>query len=144
MKQARTVKSLNTLVAMRDREVDTLMADVAAKQVVRERYQTNLKRMAALCEAPAASGSTSPIQALNSGHFKASVIQMAQLHEQDLALHEADMALARQALQTAAQRKEVLEQVLSKQQVSLRKTQAGQEQKRQDDLATQVWLRRQP
>ncbi|MBI3381728.1 MAG: flagellar FliJ family protein [Aquabacterium sp.] len=143
MKQARTVKSLNTLVAMRDREVDSRMADMAAKQAVRDRFQRNLERMASLCASPAAQGCTSPVQALNNGHFKASVMHMADLHRQDLALHEADMAVSQQALQKAALSKEVLEQVLSRQQLDLLKAKSGQEQKRQDDMATQVWLRRQ-
>lgn len=143
MKQSRTVKSLNTLVAMRDREVDSLMAEMAAKQAVRDRFQRNLERMASLCDSPVAQGSTSPVQALNSAHFKAAVMQMADLHRQDLALHEAEMAVSQQALQKAALNKEVLEQVLSRQQLDLRRAQSGQEQKRQDDMATQVWLRRQ-
>lgn len=143
MKQARTVKSLSTLIGMREREVEKLMADMAAKQAVRDRFQHNLARMEKLCANNAASGITSPVQALNSGHFKLSIMQMADVHKQDLALHEADMALSQLALQNAAQRREVLDQVRAQQQRSLDKAEASREQKGQDDMATQVWLRRQ-
>lgn len=141
MTQARTIKSLSTLVAMRDREVDSLMADVATKQAMCERYQHNLERMARLCEAPVVHNGTSPVHALNNGHFKASIMELAELHRQDLALHKADMAVSQQALQAAARGREVLEQVLGKQRGVLAKAQASREQKRQDDMATQVWLR---
>lgn len=141
MKQVRTIKSLSTLVAMREREVDRLTADVAAKQVIRDRFQGNLDRMARLCADSGASSTPSPIEALNKANYKAAVMQMADLHRQDLALHEAHMAISQRALQEAACRREVLGQLLSKQQLSLRKAQFSQDQKHQDDLATQVWLR---
>ncbi|MGE5451511.1 MAG: flagellar FliJ family protein [Acidobacteriota bacterium] len=141
MKQVRAIKNLSTLVAMREREVDHLTADMAAKQVVRQRFVANLERMANLCEGGVAQGHTSPLQALNQGHFKAAILHMADLHRQDLALHDADMAVSQQALQHAAQRREVLGQILSKKQDHLSKEQASREQKGQDDLATQVWLR---
>lgn len=141
MKQLRTIQSLSTLVALRDRDVDRLTAEVAAKQLIRERFQGNLERMARLCTDSGASGTPSPAQALNKANYKAAVMQMADLHRQDLALHEAQMALSERALQEAACRREVLGQLLSKQQLSLRKAESSREQKRQDDLATQVWLR---
>lgn len=143
MKQVRTIQSLSTLIDMREREVEKLMADMAAKQAVRDRFQHNLERMDKLCAHSATSGVTSPVQALNSGHFKLSIMQMAEAHRQDLALHEADMAVSQLALQNAAQRREVLDQVRAQQQRSLSKEQASREQKGQDDMATQVWLRRQ-
>jgi len=143
MKPPHSVKSLSTLVTLREKDVDRLSADVAAKQVVRVRYQTNLERMARLvdsCE-PISLGNSSAVQALNRANYKTSVLQMADLHRQDLALHEADMAIAQNALHDAARRQEVLEQVLDKQQRSLLKVRLSQEQKQQDDMASQVWLR---
>ncbi len=143
MKKNSTVKSLSTLVTLREREVDRLSADMAAKEVTRDRYQKNLARMDKLCTEAAVPVSTHTlVHAINSGDYRMAIMQMAEMHRQDLALHEADMALSRQQLQMAARRHEVLDQVLTRQQDGLMKAQASREQKQQDDLATQVWMRR--
>lgn len=141
MKHASQIKSLSTLVTLREREVDKLTADVASQQAVRERYLRNLDRMDQLCASTAAQPAVSPLLAMNSGEYRLSLMQMADQHRQQLALHEADMALSRQALQDAARRREVLDQVLTRQQGAAQRAQAAQDQKRQDDLAAQVWLR---
>lgn len=141
MKHASQIKSLSTLVTLREREVDKLTADVASQQAVRERYLRNLDRMDQLCASTAAQPAISPLLAMNSGEYRLSLMQMADQHRQQLALHEADMALSRQALQDAARRREVLDQVLTRQQGVAQRAQAAQDQKRQDDLAAQVWLR---
>lgn len=141
MKHASQIKSLSTLVTLREREVDKLTADVASQQAVRERYLRNLDRMDQLCASTAAQPAISPLLAMNSGEYRLSLMQMADQHRQQLALHEADMALSRQALQDAARRREVLDQVLTRQQGAAQRAQAAQDQKRQDDLAAQVWLR---
>lgn len=139
------IKSLSTLVTLREKDVDRLSADAAAQQATRQRYQANLERLSTLCETEAPvnphSGAHSPVQALNHANYKASVMQLADRHRQDLALHEADMALTQGALKDAACNQEVLLKVLAQQQSLLLKQRMAQEQKRQDDLAAQVWLR---
>jgi flagellar export protein FliJ len=144
MKHQTHVKSLNTLVDLREREVERLSTDMAAKQLVKDRYVLNLERMARLCETlgPVASqGLVNVAQTLNTAYFKAAVTQMADQHRQDLALHEADMAVTGQALKDAATRQEVLQQLLTRHQQTLQRERQVREQKQQDDLATQVWLR---
>ncbi|HYR25248.1 MAG TPA: flagellar export protein FliJ [Aquabacterium sp.] len=132
---------LHTLVTLREREVDRLSADVAAQRVTRERYTRNLERMTRLCEDSHTSTQPSPIQALNTGNFKVAVMAMAEQHRQDLVLHDARLRQTEQALQDAARRQEVYEQLLARQGRRLLALKASQEQKHQDDLATQVWLR---
>lgn len=141
MTATKSMQSLSRLVALREQEVDRLTADVAAKQALRERYLGNLERLERLCESTGASGALPPVLSMNCAAYKQAVMQLAASHRQDLALHEADMAVAQQALLAASRRHEVLDQVLVRQQDRRRQAQQTQEQKRQDELATQVWWR---
>jgi len=142
-----TTRSLATLVDLRGREVDRLAASMADKQAVRERFQGNLARLERLgaggsgqCQA----GDRLPLAlSMNHAGYKQAVLAMADTHRQDLALHEADMAVTRRALHAAARQREVLGQVLDERVAQLRKAQARQDQKRLDDLATQMWARSQ-
>lgn len=146
MKQPQHIRSLGMLATLREQEVERLNADMAGKQALRQRYQNNLARMHELADScgPAHAGSHSPLQVMNRADYKLAVLHMADRHRQDLALHEADMAVAQTALRTATLRHEVIEQVRDKQLGALRQAQQRREQKQQDDLACQVWLRAQP
>lgn len=137
----KSLHSLNRLVDLRGREVDRLQAEMAAKEAVRRRFHGNLDRLAELCAGSGASGALSPTLALNCGGYKQSVLELAASHRESLALHEADMAVTQRALLAASQRREVLGQVLEQHQERGRQAQQVREQKRQDELATQVWVR---
>ncbi|MEF7615617.1 flagellar export protein FliJ [Aquincola sp. MAHUQ-54] len=132
---------LNRLVELREREVDRLTADFAAREAMRQRYVGNIERMQALCRESGASGSVSPALAANFAGYKESLIQLAESHRTDLAAHEAQMVVAQQALHQAARGHEVLRQVVEKQAHALQRAEGVREQKRVDDLASQVWLR---
>lgn len=144
MNARRNLHSLGRLIELREREVERLTAEVAAKQALRERYLGNLRRLEQLCAGTGASGAPSPALALNCAAYKQSVMQLADAHRGDLALHEADMALSSRALAEAARRREVLAQVHDGQQRALLRLQEAGEQKRQDEIAAQVWLRSKP
>lgn len=144
MSKPRNIESLGRLVQLREREVEQLTAELAAKQAVKERYLGNLRRLEQLRDSTGASGAPSPALALNCAAYKQTVMQLVAAHRDDLALHEADMALSSQALANAALRCEVLVQVRDGQQRALLREQAVGEQKRQDEIAAQVWLRAKP
>jgi flagellar export protein FliJ len=138
-------RSLSTLVDLRGREVDRLAATMAEKQALRDRFQKNLDRLEGLCAG--GSGATRPgalmplALSMNHAGYKQTVMAMADTHRQDLALHDADMAVTRRALDAAAIRREVLGQVLGEQTARLQVARDRQDQKRLDDMATQVWAR---
>src|SRR5690606_39381740 len=56
---------LQHLVTLRQREVDSLTSDMAAKEKVRQRVVTTLARIESLCEGSGASGAASPVYSLN-------------------------------------------------------------------------------
>lgn len=147
------IKQLGQLVDMRDREVDRLSADLAQQRATQQRYLDNLARLTQLRDGNGASGSQahpadkrmlSPALSLNIGGYKQAVMKMADAHRVDLSLHEADMALTQRRVADAARRHEALDQVLARQRQKLRRIEGVRDQKRQDDLAAQQWLRRRP
>jgi flagellar export protein FliJ len=135
------ISSLARLVDVREREVDRLQSELAAKEAVRVRFQGNLERMANLCTDSGASGALPAALRANCANFKQAVLQMAETHRQDLALHEADMAVTQRALKAAAVKQEVLGDVLARQQRLVVQARTRVERKREDELAAQVWIR---
>jgi flagellar export protein FliJ len=135
------IHSLSRLVDVREREIDRMQAELAAKEAVRVRYQGNLQRMEGLCAGSGPSGALPAALSINCANFKQQVMQMAEAHRQDLALHEADMAVAQRALAAAAVKKEVLGEVLARQRRQVLRAQSAAERKREDELASQVWNR---
>ncbi|AKJ30366.1 flagellar export protein FliJ [Caldimonas brevitalea] len=136
-----SVHSLNRLIELREREVERLNVEVANKRAVGDRYRRSLERMTALCEGSGASAALPPALSLNCGNYKQAMLGMVDLHRQDLALHEADMAVSQRALDAAARKQEVFQQLLARRQAQLLREHESREQKRQDELATQVWWR---
>ena len=144
MKPSARNRSLATLAGLREREVERLRALVAIKEAERIRYLANLDRMARLCAGGAGDDRGGPQAAtlsMNFGHYKQGVLQMADTHRTDLALHEADMALIQRALAAASQKHEALAQMLAQRHRCAIRAEQQHEQKRQDELAGQVWSR---
>lgn len=141
MKHHHTIRNLHTLVSLRNTEVEKLQAEMAEKHNVRERYQKSLERLTSLYTNSGASGSLPLALSVNCGNYKEAVMQMVDTHRLDLSMHEADMAVSQRALNAAYAKREVLGQVLEKTQQTVRKEQAQQERKKNDELATQLWLR---
>lgn len=141
MMPSKPAHSLFRLADLREREVERLTADMANKTMLRERYRNNLERLETLYQSVGATGAYSPALSLNCAQYKQSVMQMVEAHRGDLSLHEANMAIAQEALMAAARKHEALNQLLEQRQNEERHAQVVQEQKHQDDVATQTWLR---
>lgn len=135
------IRNLTTLVALRNTEVERLQTEMAEKTNLRDRYQKNLDRLTTLYTNSGASGNLHPALAGNCGNYKQAVMAMADSHRLDLHMHEADMAVSQQALNAAWAKREVLGKVLDKTQQVVNREQNVKERKRDDELATQLWLR---
>ena len=135
-----TIDSLGTLVHLRGIEVDRLQAEMAAQRATSARYRDNLARLEGLAEGSGPSGALPLALALNCGHYKQAVMQMADTHRTDLGLHEANMALSQRALTSAWSKRELLGQVLEQKQDKADLAQQRVDRKRQDELATQAWM----
>jgi flagellar export protein FliJ len=151
MTSPRRIKQLGQLVELRESEVNRLSAELADKQAVRQRYLANLARLEGLCVSSGASGTQkpadpsastfSPALSLNVGGYKQVVMKMAAAHRVDLSLHESEMLNTQRLVTAAARKHEALDQVLDRRRVGLRRHNEVRQQKRQDDIAAQMWLR---
>lgn len=148
MKKSPRLKQLSRLNALREQDVDRLGAELTGKFAMRERYLANLARLEQLCTSSGPSGGPSPGQAvlspvlsLNCGGYKLGVMRLAHAHRQDLALHESDLAHTRRQMIEAARRQQGFEQVLQREHCALQRSGAVREQKRVDEIASQVWMR---
>ena len=151
MSAARRIEQLGQLLELRHREVERLSAEMATQRATRQRYLNNLARLDELCVTSGASGMQyrpgqqspllSPALSLNVSGYKQVVMNMAAAHRLDLSLHEAEMQKTQQLMTASARRHQALDQVLTRKRAKLQRARAVREQKHQDDLATQVWLR---
>lgn len=141
----RKLRGLASVVDLREREKDRLLAELATKQALAERYRNNLARLEDLCQsvggARALTGAHLSALSQNRGEYKISVMQLATGHRSELQLHEADMRLTQQALVSAVHRHEAMAQILARQRESVRSALNTREQKSQDEIAIQSWLR---
>lgn len=136
-----SIRALARLVDVREREVDRLQADMAGKVALRQRYLGNIERLQSLCDGVPQTGSLQPLLSMNSAGYKQSVAEMVATHRQELAAHEIEIDLARRELALVSRRCEVLDQVLLRQRSIVAHSARVSEQKRQDDIAVQVWGR---
>lgn len=143
MSDENTIRSLTDLVRLRTNELDKLQGEMAGQAALRERYKTNLSRLSEMCVASGASGALPLALSVNCGNYKQAVLEMVDTHRTDLHLHEANMAVAQQVLNAAWAKREVLDQVLAQKQKDVVSEQQRRDNKRQDELATQMWLRSQ-
>jgi len=141
MKSEHTIRNLTTLVTLRDNEVEKLQSELAAKENVRNRYQKTLDKLTTLYESSGPTGRLPMALATNCGDYKQAVMVMADSHRLDLNMHEADMAVSQRALNAAYAKREVLGQVLHKEQQAVVSAQRAKERKNHDELATQLWFR---
>jgi flagellar export protein FliJ len=141
MSTQRTVNSLSRLVELRARDVDRLTGELASQQAVRMRYQHNLQRMEHLLTTAASSDMGCPVLSSNSSHYKESLVDLIIRHRQDLARHDVTIDTSRQALAQAALKHKSLDHALQGQRRLMDRQHRTRDQKQQDQLATQSWLR---
>ncbi|MFO7275525.1 MAG: flagellar export protein FliJ [Pseudomonadota bacterium] len=148
MKRARSPSGLDRLLDLREREVERLGADVAARERVSARYRANLARLQELSASTGPSarvagsdGLVSPAVSRNRGDYRQNVMRLADLHRLDLTLHEADLAVARRALGNAIRRREALRLALERRAERMRRARQTRERKAQDEMASQIWIR---
>jgi flagellar export protein FliJ len=141
MNKEHTIRNLSTLVTLRDNEVEKLQSELAAKENLRDRYQKTLDKLTSLYESSGPTGRLPMALATNCGDYKQAVMAMADSHRVDLSMHEADMAVSQRALTAAYAKREVLSQVLLKEQQSVAHALNAKERKNHDELATQLWFR---
>lgn len=135
-------QSLSQLIMLREREVERHQAQLAEKEQLRTRYVNTMARLDELNNQVGPTGQAQPCQASNNADYKQAVLHWAEQQRQALARHEAEMAVQRQAMLVVARKQEAYIQLLQRTEARVRSQRQRGEQKLQDDMAGQVWLRR--
>ncbi|HET9645565.1 MAG TPA: flagellar FliJ family protein [Burkholderiaceae bacterium] len=132
---------LERLLSLREQQLERLGAEVAAKQVLRSRVNGTVERLEQLCESAGASAGLRPVLSANCGDYKASIMELAATQRASLAAHDADLATLRLSVAEAAKRQEALAQLLERRSAELHRSQQVRDQRRQDEVASQMWMR---
>lgn len=136
-----SLQAVRRLAELRARDAERLQTELAERQAQRRRQAEAVERLNALCVGIGASAVPAAVLAANCAAYKESLLELGRRQQDVLARHDADVDAARLALVAASTRRMALEQAVDGRQQRLDRDAAGREQKRQDDIATQVWLR---
>ncbi|MGV2290570.1 flagellar FliJ family protein [Trinickia sp. YCB016] len=144
MSAERTVKSMSGLLAARQGRIDRLTAEVASRQTTCGRYREQIDTIDRLrVDAASKVDRSSPALAVNCAGYQQSMATLAHEHRRLLALQEADLKAARRRLTELALQRERWQKALELRRGVLVQQQNVREQKRQDEMASQAWLRSQ-
>jgi flagellar export protein FliJ len=142
MTTERTVKSIDGLIAARQGRIDRLTTEVANRQSTCRRYSEQIDTIDRLrTDAASKVDRSSPALAVNCAGYQQSMATLAHEHRRLLALQEADLQAARRRLTELALQRERWQKALELRRGVLIRQQNVREQKRQDELASQSWLR---
>lgn len=144
-RNSQALHGLAAVVDLRRREKERLVGELAGKRAQVERHRATLVRLEKLYVSAGASGVASAAHvsalSLNCGDYKQAVMRLADSQRDEVLRHDADLQLAQLALTRAVQRHEALTQVLDGKREALQREGERGEQRHQDELATQSWLR---
>lgn len=138
----KSTASLARVVELRERELTQRQTELAQSMATGERYRRKLEQLDTLWQTSTVSANLAPSLSLNSANYKQNVLEMASRHREDLARHDTVTDQARQAFLLATRRHGAIDQVLTQQLQAQARAQRSGEQKRQDEIASQLWQRR--
>lgn len=141
MNAQRVVAGLSKLVVMRGKEVERLKVDIAARDAECARYRHHVSRMTLLMQTVDTSTQVHPEHAINGARFRSAITDLIHRHQRQLAMHEALVAGLRADLYRARLRYEQIDRIRSKKVGALEAEQRIRDRKREDQQASQAWLR---
>lgn len=134
--------SLTRLVDLKSRALESAQTRWAEQQSLSQRIETNIARLEALARTSVvAAGTCLPSLMVNGGAYKEAMLGWAEDQRAALAQSRADTAAAHADVLAAARREKALREAKDRVALQIQGAQTRDEQKAQDDLGTQVWLR---
>lgn len=133
------IQTLSRLAQLRSNTVQQMLARVGYQQSLCQRYRNNIEGLSRLCSYTAPM--TTPLQRDNQHRYKATLHKMIELQRRELAVAEAGLERIREELLAARRSEKVITQVLDGKVQEWSQELARHEQKIQDGLASQAWLR---
>jgi flagellar export protein FliJ len=132
---------LSRLASLRGNRVRQMLGRVTYQQNLCQRYRNNITGLSRLCGFTVPM--TTPLQRDNQQRYKATLHKMVELQRRELQLAEENLARIQAELLAAMRSEKVVVRVIDTKLAQWQHVLAQQEQKIQDGLAAQAWLRAQ-
>ncbi|MDH1264440.1 MULTISPECIES: flagellar FliJ family protein [unclassified Pseudomonas] len=132
---------LSRLASLRGSRVQQMLGRVNYQQNLCQRYRNNITGLNRLCGFTVPM--TTPLQRDNQQQYKATLHKMVELQRRELQLAEENLARIQAELLAAMRSEKVVMQVIDTKMAQWQAALAQQEQKIQDGLAAQAWMRAQ-
>lgn len=132
---------LSRLASLRGSRVQQMLGRVNYQKNLCQRYRNNITGLNRLCGFTVPM--TTPLQRDNQQQYKATLHKMVELQRRELQLAEENLARIQAELLAAMRSEKVVMQVIDTKMAQWQAALAQQEQKIQDGLAAQAWMRAQ-
>ncbi|MGE8497047.1 MAG: flagellar FliJ family protein [Pseudomonas sp.] len=132
---------LSRLASLRGSRVQQMLGRVNYQKNLCQRYRNNITGLNRLCGFTVPM--TTPLQRDNQQQYKATLHKMVELQRRELQLAEENLARIQSELLAAMRSEKVVMQVIDTKMAQWQAALAQQEQKIQDGLAAQAWMRAQ-
>ncbi|OQS33877.1 flagellar export protein FliJ [Chromobacterium haemolyticum] len=134
------LKNLSCLKAIQRVRVEKLEKDLALLNQQRDAYLKNIQSLQHMFDSMRVSGASCALE-MNRADYRRQVLEMVKLHQWELSVHEAKMQAGREQLWQSALVQKKWEGAYEKVEKQYCHLQKVKEQKQQDELASQIFLR---
>lgn len=138
--QPTELNTLGSLLKLRHQGVNQVMARIQYQQQLCQRYRSNIEGLNRLLGYTVPM--TTPLQRDNQQRYKQVLLRVAEVQQRELTIAEQQLETIRQELLAASLDEKRLEKVLEIKLAQWQESLGRQEQKLQDALASQSWIRR--
>lgn len=133
------IELLSRLASLRNHKVQQMLRQVTYQQNLCQRYRNNITGLSRLCSFTVPM--TTPLQRNNQNQYKMTLHKMVELQQRELTLAEQNLTRIRDELMAAMRSEKAVTHVIDNKMSQWQQILGQQEQKIQDGLAAQSWMR---
>ncbi|MEN0036240.1 MAG: flagellar FliJ family protein [Cellvibrio sp.] len=133
------IELLSRLASLRNHKVQQMLGQVTYQQNLCQRYRNNITGLSRLCTFTVPM--TTPLQRSNQNQYKMTLHKMVELQQRELSIAEQNLSRIRDELMAAMRSEKAVTHVIDNKMTQWQQILGQQEQKIQDGLAAQSWMR---
>lgn len=133
------IELLSRLASLRNHKVQQILGQVTYQQNLCQRYRNNITGLSRLCSFTVPM--TTPLQRTNQNQYKMTLHKMVELQQRELTIAEQNLSRIRDELMAAMRSEKAVTHVIDNKMNQWQQILGQQEQKIQDGLAAQSWMR---
>lgn len=133
------IELLSRLASIRNHKVQQMLGQVTYQQNLCQRYRNNITGLSRLCTFTVPM--TTPLQRSNQNQYKMTLHKMVELQQRELTIAEQNLTRIRDELMAAMRSEKAVTHVIDNKMAQWQQLLGQQEQKIQDGLAAQSWMR---